>query len=182
MQLKLHCWHVSDLLVSTSVCIYLLSNQFPAGDGLYRYQHGFPQFLYQSCGTVLREPEVQKLLPGKAERENFLVVLKDKLEQRKISIWGLGIFWNDFAFHPVLPVLLVPETIKKHLLHRRKDYGRALEGILPWARPGSHQFSVQSEIQLLLRTRHLGWPGEKVGKSNRSNSKKKTVKSIPAQS
>ncbi|XP_056347145.1 endothelin receptor type B-like isoform X2 [Oenanthe melanoleuca] len=37
--------------------------QFPAGDGLFWDQHGLPQLLHQPRGSVLRQSEIQELLP-----------------------------------------------------------------------------------------------------------------------
>lgn len=47
---------------------YLFSSfpsQFSPGDGLFWDQHGLPQLLHQPCGSVLCQPEIQELLPGR---------------------------------------------------------------------------------------------------------------------
>lgn len=43
-----------------------LLSQFPPRDGLFRDQHGLPQLLHQPRGSLLRQPEIQELLPGRA--------------------------------------------------------------------------------------------------------------------
>jgi len=59
---------LSSLWVSnTSTLFFPLLPQFPPSDGLLRDQYGFPQLLHQPCGSLLCQPEIQELLPGRVD-------------------------------------------------------------------------------------------------------------------
>uniref|UniRef100_A0A8C4U942 G-protein coupled receptors family 1 profile domain-containing protein n=1 Tax=Falco tinnunculus TaxID=100819 RepID=A0A8C4U942_FALTI len=43
--------------------LHAFCHVFPPSDGLLRDQHGLPQLLHQPCGSLLRQSEIQELLP-----------------------------------------------------------------------------------------------------------------------